>query len=349
MLALLMTTTSVSFAANQNLAAPPEQKAPFSAADGEAAVMMLASSLEENFVRPDKGKAYAEALRAKLAAGGYRSFATADEFAKAVTVDLQAIFPDRHLRLFAPRAADGSGPRVRTSPAGGSAIARSGWLADGVAYISFTSFPGNDATLSGLQSFLGEHADAKTLIIDARQHRGGGLNEMDLIFPQIFGRETELVQMDTRLSVEQRGEGVFEDNRTMRRIAGPADVVRRAHFAIPTATPGPLSRAKVYLLTSNRTASAAEHLALSLKRTGRATLIGETTRGAGNYGRSVKLPGGYSAFVPLGRTFDPATDKGWEGVGIEPDVKIPADQALDQALRLAGVSKTGSDALASLR
>jgi C-terminal processing protease CtpA/Prc len=40
------------------------------------------------------------------------------------------------------------------------------------------------------------------------------------------------------------------------------------------------------------------------------------------------------AFIPVGRTFDPDTGKDWEGTGIEPDVKVPADQALDTALRL---------------
>jgi C-terminal processing protease CtpA/Prc len=66
-------------------------------------------------------------------------------------------------------------------------------------------------------------------------------------------------------------------------------------------------------------------------------LVGETTHGAGNYGRPVSLPGGYAAFIPLGRTFDPDTGQGWEGTGVTPDVAVPADQALDKALELAGV------------
>jgi C-terminal processing protease CtpA/Prc len=93
----------------------------------------------------------------------------------------------------------------------------------------------------------------------------------------------------------------------------------------------------VFLLTSNRTASAAEHLSLSLKRTGRATLIGETTRGAGHYGGMVPVGGGYAAFIPVGRTWDPDTGQGWETVGVTPHVQVPADQALDEALRRAGV------------
>ena len=42
-------------------------------------------------------------------------------------------------------------------------------------------------------------------------------------------------------------------------------------------------------------------------------------------------------FLPVGRTYDPATGRDWEGVGIEPDVDVPADQALQAALADLGV------------
>jgi hypothetical protein len=50
------------------------------------------------------------------------------------------------------------------------------------------------------------------------------------------------------------------------------------------------------------------------------------------------LGGGYRAFIPVGRTFDPDTDKGWEQTGIEPHIKVPAEKALDEALKQAGVN-----------
>src|SRR5436305_11847446 len=48
--------------------------------------------------------------------------------------------------------------------------------------------------------------------------------------------------------------------------------------------------------------------------------------------------GGYAAFIPVGRTFDPDNNWDWEGVGVAPDVAAPADQALDEALRRLGVT-----------
>ena len=323
-------------------------KAPFVKAEAEAVVRELATKLDEDFVFPEAGKSYAAALRSKLAAGGYASFSGAEAFAEAVTKDLQAVHQDRHLRLLPPRL-DGKGARrVMRGPTSESGVAKSGWLADGVAYIRFDGFPGNEATLADVRRFLDAHKDAKTLIIDARAHRGGGLAEMDVMFPLLFDQPTVLVGMDTRVAVEQRRGNPVGDA-SLRKVSGPDGVVRREHYVTPAAQPTALSKASVYLLTSGRTGSAGEHLSLSLKRTKRATLVGETTAGAGHYGGMEPLGHGYSAFIPVGRTFDPDTNQGWEGTGVKPDVEVPADKALDEALRLAGLALSGEVALAQLR
>ena len=330
----------------------PEQAAPapapFNAEEAKAAVEKLATSLDESFVFPDVGKKYAAALRAKLASGGYSSFPDSRAFAEAVTADLQAVHEDRHLRVRPVPAQPGGGPRRMGPPEDFQAIEKAGWIAEGIAYISFVGFPGNEATLAKLKTFLAEHKDAKTLIIDARRHGGGGLDEMDVMFPYFYGKPQTLVQMDTRLAVEQRDGNPLADGPTLVKVKGPDGVVRRSHNVIPAAEATGLRTAKIFLLTSNRTASAAEHLSLSLKRSGRATLIGETTRGAGHYGGVVPLGGGYAVFIPVGRTFDPDNNQGWEGKGVKPDVEVPADQALDEALRRAGVEPAKARTLASL-
>jgi C-terminal processing protease CtpA/Prc len=238
----------------------------------------------------------------------------------------------------------GSSPGKRPD----SFIDKSGWVAPGVAYISFLAFMGDKPTLAQLRAFLASHSDAKVLIIDARRHHGGGMEEMDLIFSQLFGEPVDLLDLDTREAADARDGFDFGDLPTIRKVAAPAGVVRRVHSVIPAAAKAALRTAKVFVLTSSRTASAGEHFALALKSTGRATIVGETTRGAGNYGRHFDLPGGYSAFIPTGRTFDPKTGKGWEGVGVAPDVAVPADKALDEALKLAGVQVSGEAALAAL-
>ncbi|MFO6446149.1 S41 family peptidase [Erythrobacter sp. NE805] len=318
---------------------------PFDPAVGREAVAALATRLEEDFVFPDKGRAYAAMLRANLAAGKYDGSASAEAFAKAVSADLQAVSPDGHLRVHVVPPEARGGPEGERQGGGGpgmpgpdtNTITGSGWLAEGVAYIGFDAFFGTEATMAALRSFIAEHRGAKTLIIDIRGHRGGGLAEMDLLFPEIYAEPTTLVAMDTRASVAARQGSPVEDAR-VRRVAGPEGMVRDEHYVEP-AKDGAFQRAQVFVLTSKRSASAAEHLALALKGTARATLIGETTYGAGNFGGMVPLDKGfsYAAFVPNGRTLDPRTGVGWEGTGIAPDVAVPASEALDEALRRAGV------------
>lgn len=250
------------------------QRGTFDAVQAREVVEALATALDENFVFPDKGKAYAAALRAKLASGGYATFASAEDFAQTVTRDLQAVHPDGHLRLHSPRPDAGSPGAAASGFVPPPAIGKAGWIAEGVAYISFNVFPSDEATLATLSDFLVSHSSADTLIIDARTHAGGDLGEMDVMFPYFFAEPQTLVEMDTRVAVEERSAGPLDDSATLVKVAGPEGVVRRAHRVIPASDATPLRTATIYLLTSERTASAAEHLALSLKRTGRATLIG---------------------------------------------------------------------------
>jgi hypothetical protein len=122
---------------------------PFNAAEARSTVEKLATALEDNFVFEDKGKAYAAMLRTKLASGGYASFPNAKAFAEQVSADLQAVHKDGHLRLhiIPPQDRNNSADDSPISLPPTSAVTKSGWLAPGVAYISFGMFPGNEATL----------------------------------------------------------------------------------------------------------------------------------------------------------------------------------------------------------
>jgi C-terminal processing protease CtpA/Prc len=68
----------------------------------------------------------------------------------------------------------------------------------------------------------------------------------------------------------------------------------------------------------------------------RATIVGETTAGGAHMGRGLqRLSPLFTAFIPTGMSVNPITKTNWEAVGIEPDVRVPQDAALQAAYKLA--------------
>ncbi|MBA3811363.1 MAG: S41 family peptidase [Caulobacteraceae bacterium] len=308
-----------------------------SADERRGAIEQLSKVLENDFVFPDVGARYAAILRANLAGGAYDSLTDPTAFGERVTADLQAVAKDGHLRLapqevFAQRRPPPADAPASTRPSGPPGLEEAKMIGD-VAYLRFNEFPEDPAVAAAARRFLLAHADAKAVIIDARPHRGGGLGVMDAILPLLYARETHLVRMDTRASVADSGP--MQDGPTLVRQPSPPTIVSRDHVVTPDPSERRLQHVPIYYLTSRSTASAAEHLALAFKRTRRAILIGETTRGAGHYGGLQDIGDRFAAFIPVGRTYDPDTGWDWEGKGVAPDVAVPADQALDEAIREA--------------
>jgi retinol-binding protein 3 len=87
----------------------------------------------------------------------------------------------------------------------------------------------------------------------------------------------------------------------------------------------------VYILTSQRTFSAAEEFTYNLKNLKRAIVVGETTGGGAHPGGVRRITDHFGIWVPNGRAINPITQTNWEGTGIEPDIKVPSADALKAA------------------
>jgi C-terminal processing protease CtpA/Prc len=72
-----------------------------------------------------------------------------------------------------------------------------------------------------------------------------------------------------------------------------------------------------------------------LKNQKRATLVGETTGGGAHPVSQHMVTDHFTVTVPSAKSFDPVTKTDWEGTGVEPDVKVPAADALTTAEKLA--------------
>lgn len=155
-------------------------------------------------------------------------------------------------------------------------------------------------------------ANCDALIIDVRDNGGGSRKMVGLLASFLFRSRTHLIDYRWREGDRVEPEWTSED------------------LAV-----GKTAEIPVYVVTSRRTFSAAEELSYDLKTLGRATIVGETTRGGANPGAWIALSDSLRVFMPLGRAVSPISGTNWEGTGVIPDVSAPAHQALDAAYAMA--------------
>jgi C-terminal processing protease CtpA/Prc len=156
-------------------------------------------------------------------------------------------------------------------------------------------------------------ANADALIVDLRQNGGGSPDAVALMASYLMGPQPA------------RMNDIYDR---------PSNETRQ-FWTLPY-VPGKRFVGKdVYLLTSNRTFSAAEDFSYGLKNLKRVTIVGEVTGGGAHPGGPRRINDHFFVAVPSGRSISMVTNTDWEGVGVEPDVKTPAARALATAHLMA--------------
>jgi hypothetical protein len=280
------------------------------------------AKLSEFYVFPETAKKMEEALRARQKNGAYDASGDAETFAKMLTTDLQEVSHDKHLRVnFAPMALPQGEPK-RTPEAetqmrtqmerSNCAFEKAERLASNIGYLKFNAFP--DPAICGptavaAMNFLG-NVDA--IIFDLRDNGGGDPKMIAFLSTYLFGEPTHLNDLYDRK----------KDTTTQ-------------YWTQPYVPGKRLTGKPVYVLTSKRTFSGAEEFSYNLKNLKRATIIGETTGGGAHPVSGHRIDDHFMIGVPFARAVNPISKTNWEGTGVEPDVKVPADEALDVAKKMA--------------
>ncbi len=288
-----------------------------SAADRAELVERVARVLLDNYVFPDVARKMAEKIRAAVKAGDYDALKGEGALAARLTQDLRSISRDRHLAVrFQPESAGGESQGLRASDGGSSRdnfeFKKVEHLDGNIGYLRLDLFhdsPEAMKTADAAMAFL-RHVDG--LIIDLRQNRGGSPAMIRHITSYFFQARTHLNSM-----IDRGGSVVAE--------FWTGDV------------PGAKFRADlpIYVLTSSYSFSGAEEFAYNLKNLKRATIVGETTGGGAHPVRPHRIDDRFVVNVPFQRAMNHITRTNWEGVGIEPDVKVAAEAALWKSLDLA--------------
>ncbi|MEN0048864.1 MAG: S41 family peptidase [Bacteroidota bacterium] len=94
----------------------------------------------------------------------------------------------------------------------------------------------------------------------------------------------------------------------------------------------------IYILVNEHTASAAESLAYMMKHLQRATIIGETTAGAGNGATQFRVSDKFVIQIATWETINLVTKTSWEKVGVKPNVETSSEATLSKGFELARVA-----------
>jgi len=278
--------------------------------------------LDESYVFPDIAKEMAVTLRTRSKTGKYNALVDGEEFARKLTDDLQDISHDKHIEVlfsFVVQPTDIFTKHPQDDPtlrkqlvASNCGFEKAEHLPPNIGYLKFNMFADPEICSAAATTALTSLADSDALILDLRDNNGGMSGMVTWIASYLFDVPAHL-------------DDAYDRNKN----------TTKEFWTSPTVPGKKFIGKPVYVLTSKSTFSAAEAFSYALKNLKRATLIGETTGGGAHPVQPHRIDDNFFIVVPFARSISPITKTDWEGVGVEPDVKVPAAEALTEALRRA--------------
>jgi len=293
-------------------AATPDR--PLDAAARDTVINELLKQINRIYVFPDVAKKMEQAIRARQAKKEYDSITSGKEFARILTDHLRQVRDDSHLDVEYYAAGipyDSEKPPVAADVQRFREVGRRRnyayrkveQLDGGIGLLQVDGFYEEDwtqGTVVAAMAFL-ENSDA--IILDLRHNHGGA--GPTLLYSYFFADEAHLSDMYNR-----------------------AENTTRQYWTYPIVPGKKLADKALYILTSHETVSAPEEFAFVMQSLKRAVVVGEATHGGANPTTIYRVTDHFSASIPFARTIHPGVDPDKEGVGVKPDVVVPADQAL---------------------
>jgi len=285
-------------------------------------VTKICSLLESNYIFPDIGERVSQQLLICSEQGKYSEFEKPREFAAQIDADLKEWSSDKHLSVvYDPdwikqmREVDEEDAYLTEDMIAEERARNFGFkrleILDGnIGYLDLRIFfhpKYAGATAVAAMNLL---SDCEAVIIDLRNN-GGGWGDMVAFLCSYFLDNEEIVHLN---SVYSRPEDRYYQSWTSPYVPG------RIMANIP-----------LYILTSKSTFSAAEEFCYNLKFLKRSTIVGERTRGGAHPIGPKVLSDEFILIVPELTSIHPVTKANWEGVGVDPDIEVAAEEAFDVA------------------
>lgn len=276
----------------------------------------MADTISQNYVFPDVGEQVSEMLMSNLGNGDYDGLSR-PELADTLADQIRNLTHDLHFGVRAlppnwtpPTDEEDDGLRPGPSaPFGFSSVER---LDGNIGYINLRGFNNVNYIGETVEAAMQLLQGSSAVIFDLRQNGGGDPKAVQLISSYFFD-PSESIHLNSLYSRP-------DDTTT--------EYWTHADFDTSLAMPD----VPMYVLTSNQTFSAAEEFTYNLKNLKRATIVGKSTGGGAHPVKSHLIDNQFVIRIPYARAVNPISGTNWEGTGVEPDIEVDADEALDTAI-----------------
>jgi len=318
-------TTTVNGPSSQGQAElrPGSEKAqakaePLTEPQKEEVLQGVSDNLTARYFDREKADAAVEKLRALKKQGAYDGIVDGPTFADRLTADIRSATGDAHLNVAYSRNSIQNAAPSRPSTADilryramlaqeNCSIEDAEVLPGDIGYVKFNSFPEASVCGGNLRKAITKVGGTRALILDLRDNSGGFPETVAEVAAPLFARTVAWYNP---------------------RAAQSATTLKPARGST-------LANEPVYILTSPRTLSGAEQFTYNLKMLKRATIVGETTGGGGHVGAFHRVGDHFGIGIPETKITNPYGGPDWDGIGVEPDVKVKAADALGEAEKMA--------------
>lgn len=303
---------------------------PISRAEAVEFIHALENVLLKNYVFPDKAKAIAAFLDAKVERGGYDALTSRKDLARVLTDDLIKVSGDLHFSVGQDR--DWVTAYRQKGLPGNAALERqrayddgartnfgfesAGRLSGNIGYINLSYFADPAIAYDTVAAAMRMVENSDALIIDLRYNNGGYLEMAQFIASYFFPSDKDKILFDYYY---------YDDGKR----------IERGQWVLPGLPGKRMVEKPVYILTGSMSFSSAEWFTYMMKKHGRAKVIGARTAGGAHPVDRKPIDDEFFLQVPIGQIRDPIDHGDFEGVGVEPDLEVPSIDALSSAHKLA--------------
>jgi hypothetical protein len=289
------------------------------AAERDRVIQSVARNMQAHYFNHDQAQHASAALLALEHRGAYVAIVDGPDLAARLTADLRNSTQDVHLIVdysSRPLPAQPGAPSAALSPAlleqyrqamkqQNCAFEKVEILPGKIGYFKLNSFPDPDVCGAAARAAMQQLNQADAIIFDLRNNGGGQPDMVAQISASLFDHPVPWFNPRANPSA------------IMLSPAGSS-----------------LAKKPVYILTSTLTRSGAEQFTYNLKMLKRATIVGENTGGSAELGVFHRIDDHFGMGIPETPIANPYGKPDWELIGVAPDVKVPASDALATAEKL---------------